>query len=209
MTLGELKISSLMLVAPSLEINFDSDSGADIEEKIMELKANPNVIDYVNGLVFSINRAFSIIEKRGLTKTKRVKLSFDSLEKTKDGYELSVSKIAPDVLCVSDVYQAENCRFRQEGDVLIFGNLKKEALEIIYKEKLKRIKESTSDLYKIPLDDCILDVIPYFVKGELLLAEDTDEAEISRKHFFDMLSELGKTEKKHDSDFVDTVYRIW
>ena len=209
MTLGELKISSLMLICPSLEINFDSDSGEGIEEKIMELKANPNVIDYVSGIVFSINRAFSIIENRGLTKTKRVKLSFDVLEKTKDGYELDVSKIAPDVLYIENVYQGENCRFRQEGDTLIFGNLKKEGLEIIYKEKLKRIKQSTSDLYEVPLDDCVLDLIPYFVKGELLLPEDPNEAEISRKHFLEMLTELGQTEKKHNSDFVDTVYRIW
>ncbi|MBQ3041474.1 MAG: hypothetical protein IJD42_07755 [Clostridia bacterium] len=210
MKLGELKIASLMLVAPSLEINLDSSDEKSLEEKIMELKANPNVLDYLNGLVYSINRAFSIVEKQGFVKEKRKALNKDELEKTSYGYRLSLDKISKDILEIKKIYQKEPCRFEFDGDnTIILKSVKNEPIEIVYTERLKRINEATSDLYELEIDFAIAEIIPYFVKSELILSDDPDEAEVSKNHFFELLKMMSSPKLVHNEMVVDSVYRMW
>lgn len=210
MKLGELKIASLMLTVPSLEISLDGDDGQKIEEKIMELKANPNLTDYLYGLVFSINRAFSIIEKQGLAKRKSVTVPFEALEKFSHGYRLSLDKISDDVFKIERISQREICRFEyDEKNVLILTSVKKEPLEIVYRQKIKRINEATSDLYEIELAPSLLEIIPYFIKSELVLSEDPDEARLNREHFFELLKTFSVPDHVHYETYVDTVYRMW
>ncbi len=210
MKLGELKIASLMLIAPSLEIFFDSSDGQGLENKIMELKSNPNLTDYLGQMDFSINRALSIIEKYKMSKSKRKIIAYEALNQGPSGYELRLDKIGDDVLYIESIYQGAMCQFELKGeDVVILPHVKKETLEIIYKERLKRINESTSDLHEIRLDDGVLSIIPYFVKSELILSEDEAESNLARTHFFNLLEELSKPSAHYGEMCVDTVYQIW
>ena len=63
--LGEIKAHSIMLLFPDLELSYDSGSEDSLKGVIENLKYDPNTKDILLACTPSINRAFTIIEKRG------------------------------------------------------------------------------------------------------------------------------------------------
>ncbi len=207
MKLGELKIASLMLVAPSLEINYDSEDSESICEKIMELKSNPNIIDYMAHLPLSINRAFSVVEGSGATKTKHIQIPEEALEKTLRGYRLNLDNEAGDVLYVERVYQGGFCEFEREVENKILLK-KKSSLEAFYKSKLARINESTSDLFELELEDGVAEILPYFIKSELIMSESPEEARKAKEYFFELLKPFSQSKIENNCIGVETVFSM-
>ena len=155
MKIGEIKLSTLMLTVPSLEISFDSDSEDSVRETIMNLKENPSVSDYIPLLPHAINRAISIIERRGGGKTKRIRVESSILEKTSNGYRLSLDKIGEDILYVNKItFNGRECAFERESEntVLLYSSREGE-YEIFYKSKIARITEATGDLFELEIDN--------------------------------------------------------
>ncbi len=205
MKLGKLKISSLILCVPSLEINFDSSSDTELSFNIMALKGDPNVSDYMMRIPDAINRAFSFIEKHGGTRKKTKIVSMGELQRAGDKYYLPLWS---DVLRVYRVScDGISCGFEREENAIFINSNKKGSFKIHYKARLHRIDESTSDTVELELDSEIADIIPYYVKGELLANESPDEARDAFKRFLEMLS-LFSDKENDDSIKFETVFSI-
>ena len=76
----------------------------------------------------------------------------------------------------------------------------------IYSTRLKRLTEATSDNEDIDLDEGIAEIIPYFVKSELIASENSEEANVSRLLFDGILKELTAISRGSTNQVVDTVY---
>ena len=200
-----------MLICPEVEISYDVDSEESLINAIEALKCDPNVRDIVLGIVPSINRAFSLIEKRGATmkKSKRVKLT--SLDKLGKRLVVPLSHVGSDVLTIDTIYfeNGDKISFDKECDSEIYIHSQMEGeYTFIYKTRLSRISESTSDYDDIDLDEGIAEIIPYFVKSELLSSENSEESQASRLLFDGILRELTDIYKCSNQENVDTVYFI-
>lgn len=205
MKLGKLKISSLILCVPSLEINLDTSSDTDLSFNIMALKGDPNLSDYMTRIPDAINRAFSFIEKHGGTMKKTKIVSTSKLERLNGGYYLPLGGDALRVYRVS--LDGVSCEFEREGTAIFIKSNKKGSFKIHYRARLPRIDESTSDASEIDLDSEVGDIIPYYVKSELLASESPDEARDALARFLDMLSSFSREENDESSKF-ETVFSI-
>ena len=78
-------------------------------------------------------------------------------------------------------------------------------IQLIYHKRLKRINHATSNNYEIELGS-ITDAIPYFVKSDLLLGENADEATVARSIYEGMLEEY--IAKNGDKACFQTVYSL-
>ena len=153
---------------------------------------------------------FGIIEKNQKTKSKRKTVAYSALKKVISGFELSVDTIGDDVLYIEKIKQGDLCRFEDDntGKISLY-DVKREPLEITYKQRLRRINESTSEKYELPLDEEVASILPYFIKSELVLSEDEGEANTSRAHFFDLLKTASLPVGAWSGMSVDSVYRMW
>ncbi|MBE6663994.1 MAG: hypothetical protein E7602_05770 [Ruminococcaceae bacterium] len=205
MKLGKLKISSLILCVPSLEINFDSSSDTELAFNVMALKGDPNVSDYMSRIPDAINRAFSFIEKHGGTRKKIKVVSSSDFQRVAEKYYLP---LFGDVLRVYRVSCGGTpCKFEADENAVFINSNRKGSFKIHYKARLPRICESTSDTAEIDLDSEIADIIPYYVKSELLSSESPDEAKEAFNKFLEMLS-LFSDKENDDSIKFETVFSI-
>ncbi|MBQ8545629.1 MAG: hypothetical protein IJ437_01680 [Clostridia bacterium] len=209
MKIGELKLSTLMLTVPSLEISFDSESDDNIRETIMDLKENPNISDYIPLLPSAINRAISIIERRGGSPARLMRVDSFNFEKIKNGYRITLDKLKKDILSITKIMiNGHECAFEVESaNTIILHSEKVGEYELLYKPRLARITEATSDFYELEIDEALLELIPYFAKSELILSEYPDEAKSSREHFFELLDEFLGREREYGVKF-DTVFSL-
>lgn len=209
MKIGELKLSSLMLTVPSLEISFDSGSDESIRDTVMELKENPNVSDYISLLPLAINRAISIIERRGGSRASLLRAESGNFERINNGYRIELDKLSEDILSVNKItLNGYECEFERESEKsVLLHSVREGKYELLYKPRLPRITEATSDLYELEIDEALLELIPYFVKSELILSEYPDEAKAARDHFFELLGEFLGKERDCGVKF-DTVFSL-
>ena len=196
MKLGEIKLQALMLIYPSLVLEYDGD---DFEEIIFRLRGNHSYSSYIASMVGAINRAFTIIEQRGLSKIEL--LSLES-----DGKLLDLSQ-HKEILSVKEIYVNGS---RADFELLSSDKIKipsaksKDKLEIVYYKRLTRISNITSNNLELMLGG-IEECIPYFIKADLLSGEDMDSALASRETFYNMLKEFAS--KNSDTSFL-TVYSL-
>lgn len=189
--IGEIKVHSIMLLFPDLELSYDRDSEDSLNGVIESLKYDPNIRDIVRSTIPAINRAFTIIEKRGASKTKS-SLAYVS-KRVRGGLTIKLSEIESDVYSVCNVYNKDgkNIHFERETD----DEIRLETQEIgeytfIYKSKIRRISEYTDDFAEVDLSEGVAEIIPYFVKSEVLLCEDRGASDASRILFDGILEEL-------------------
>ena len=189
--IGEIKIHSIMLLFPDAEISYDSGSEASLRETVENLKCDPNLRDTVLFCTPSINRAFSIIEKRGASKTKSS--SANVLNHRGRGLSIKLSEIASDVFSVVRAFSPSGKEVKLErftDDEIYLDSLEMGKYTFIYKSKIKRISEATSDFEEIDLSEGIAEIIPYFVKSEAVFCEDRGAADAARVLFDGILAEL-------------------
>lgn len=189
--LGEIKAHSIMLLFPDLELSYDSGSEDSLKGVIENLKYDPNTKDILLACTPSINRAFTIIEKRGGSKTKSSAISVAGIKNGR--LKIKLSDIASDVYRVCKVYNKNGkaIPFESETDDEIYLETKDGGeYTFIYKSKIKRINEATSDFCEIDLSEGISEIIPYFVKSEVLFSEDRGASDAARILFDGILKEL-------------------
>ncbi len=66
-------------------------------------------------------------------------------------------------------------------------------------QKYKRISYSTPNDTRLEIDEPIAQIIPYFVKADLLLSESPSESSQAREIFDDLLSKIIKSEASRQS----------
>lgn len=187
MKIGEIKAHSIILICPEVQISYDRNSEESIVDAIENLKCDPNIRDIALGCVPSINRAFSIIEARGGSKTRCIKKQLKATEG-----KIKLSEIAQDVLSVSRVYfDGRMVSFEGVCDDEIYLDIKNAGeYTFVYKSKIERISEATSDFADVSLSEGIAEIIPYFVKSDIIAGEDKEGAMASKLLFDSMLTEL-------------------
>ena len=189
--IGEIKIHSIMLLFPDAEISYDSGSEQSLRETVENLKCDPNVRDMVLFCTPAINRAFSVIEKRGASKTKSATARV--LNHRGRGLYIKLSEIASDVFNVVRAFSPSGKEVpfeRYTDDEIYLDSLETGEYTFIYKSKIKRINEATSDFEEVDLSEGIAEIIPYFVKSEAIFTEDRGASDAARVLFDGILAEL-------------------
>ncbi len=198
MKIGEIKIEAIMLMFPSAQISYSSDDDESILNSIYLLKSNGNFCEYVNACVGSINRALSFIEARGKSKTKSVIIAPEACEIVASTKKVRVhlTRLNDDILSVEGVImhgsESEKIEHFMESDsTLIIDKLPKNSeCVLVYKSKIKRISQLTSDTHELDISEEIASAIPYYIKAELFECEDSEGAKIAREKFHELLSLL-------------------
>ena len=105
------------------------------------------------------------------------------------------------------IYQnGKSVNFTKEADGILLVESQNGEVEILYNSKIPRISEKTSDSYEIELDSAILELIPYFVRSELILGEDEKGAKDAKNEFLSALNSV--LIKPTGGGAVMTVYSI-
>ena len=189
MLLGEIKIQALSLMYPDASSKYDDFTPEGVENAVYELKGDHNFTGLLEAAVGAVNRAFSAIERRGLSGIKCVDKALSVCKRTKSGGVI----ISPDedflslerLLC----HKGEKtyaCPCEAMGREL-HTDLVGEVYTLVYRERIPRIKRITPDSYEVELQTELCEAIPYFVMGELIGREDTQRAKEAKDTFYKAL----------------------
>lgn len=186
MKLGEIKIEALKLMFASYERDFAvSDLKTD--------EASDTYRDYLINMPGAINRAFAIIENKGVLPVNRYELMNTEEIKVGTAFDMSV---------VEDFFSVERVIFEGahgeyvpqypyllEGTVIRFPDTLAdgEKYTVLYRPRIKR--ETNNDA-EVDVPDYIAVYIPYFIKGELYREEEPGEASEAHNLFMKALDEL-------------------
>lgn len=192
MRIGEIKAQALMLMYPDTPIRFDDSDDKSVENAIYELKCNPSLAGLLESATGSINRALGIIEAAGLSALKYQEISASACDVRGDGR--IVIRPAADLLYVDSVtcrYGGKTyvCQYEMSGEHLI-TNPTRGIITIVYRAKIPRVCSVTSDSHRLPLPRAVCELIPYYIKGELMSQENEEEARLSRQHFEKCIEDL-------------------
>lgn len=205
--IGEIKCEALRLVFPELDLHFDSDNAESINSAVANLKCDPTLKGYLDSCVGAINRALSIIESKGASKTEIKTISLKGKAKIGGMVRVPLKDEVKEAHNVIAVYQnGKSVNFTKEADGILLVESQNGEAEILYNSKIPRISEKTSDSYEIELDPAILELIPYFVRSELILGEDEKGAKDAKNEFLSALNSV--LIKPTGGGAVMTVYSI-
>lgn len=214
MKLGEIKLETLMLCFTNPELGIDTEDEEVFLATLDNLKYDENYKDYMNAMPGAINRCFSSIEHKGILPSKTVKLTGTSLPTYEGLVRFELKEI------VSDICNLESVSLISNGVVIPhmpFTRLGSDTITLhpigprdeyilIYEPKIPRIKISTPESYDIDLPDSIAELIPYFVKGDIMRVDDANEAAEARNTFEAMCREI-YSGKENCQGKVETVFR--
>ena len=205
MKIGEIKRQSLQLIFPELELSFDESDDTATNEAIRALRRDPSLRGYLDACVPAINRAFSIIECKGLSRIRKKEI-IPHGRLVNGGIKIDLENEHNDIYKVVGVYQnGKELAYKNQDNSLIMYAQEKPCL-VVYKSRVPRIFSYTPDSQEIDLDIQALQIIPYFVKSELQISENYEESARALKIFYEM---LGLLEGKNDCDnFVVDVYSL-
>lgn len=184
MKLGEIKAQSISIMYPSAPVKFDDTDDASIIRAIAALKSDPNYESIIEATVGAINRCFSRLETLDLSQTKCHDIPFSLCEVKGDSVIITPPK---DFLKSMRLLAHRNgktyvCGVEIQGDKIV-TDFKGVAYTLVYKTKIPRITRSTSESYEIDLSPGICDIIPYYIKADLLSDEREDDALEARDMF--------------------------
>lgn len=189
MLLGEIKIQALSLMYPDMCARYDDSTMSEVENAVYELKADHNFSGLLEAAVGSINRAFSVIEERGLSGVKCADKCLSACERTKDGRVIITPTedfLALERLLCHKGDKTYAC-FAESFGNKIHTSTVGEVYTIVYREKIPRVKRVTSDSYEVELENGLCEAIPYFVASELFGREDAEAAQSLRESFYKVL----------------------
>ena len=218
MKLGEIKIETLMLIFPSISIEVDTENDEALTDALFNLKEDPNMADYLVAMPGAINRCFSSLEQRGVLPTRSFGLSMvPSISGSgKLGYKLSalgvdIAQVEHISLYTKDAYIPRVDYIRESADIILLdkktGGHVEDVYTIVYTPKIKRISNITSATHNIDVPDEVACLIPYYVKSEIIRADDDGEADASRALFEQGIAQLISQKEGYQSS-VDTVFRM-
>ena len=182
MKLGELKIETLMLIFPSISIDVDTENEEELRQALDNLKAAPNYCDYLSAMPGAINRCFTNLEGKGILPLTCLSLSRNSFEKRNGMLYFDINEIDGKIEKVSfknEQQFTDGCGFSFAGD-LVIEDQGEGIYTIVYEASIPRIKNITGANYIIDLPDKITSLMPYFIKSEVIRADDSDEASAAR-----------------------------
>ena len=231
MKLGEIKTEAMLLMFPDVNLtcakekwedasyeatSYDSAgaSESDMEnessELLFALSSDSNYLPYINGMTGAINRCFSYLESHFLIPHKKAELTDGKIMGNKISFELP-----DDVFCVGrvafsgDGVYVGNVGFEHIGaKTVVVPRMRYDGVyTVIYTPYLERIKRTTSDFYEIPLPEPVASMIPYFIKGDLFVNDDAEEAMEARSIFENCISVFANCGKEY-SDSVEETYSM-
>lgn len=212
MKLGEIKLEALMMISPSDELRCDSENDAELRERIFQLKENSNYSDYLASMPGAINRCFSSLESKGVVPSKSYDLDIAKAKTRGSRLMFDLSEIEDlgridRIAFYSDYGEIECCDYSHEGDSRILLENKHGVYVVVYTPVIPRITQITDDAKKIALPEDVAELIPYFVKSEILRIENEAEAAASRNVYEGMTEEL-QCKYQGYQGAVSTVYRV-
>lgn len=189
MKLGEIKTEALKLMFAA----YDRDLGLMDTE---DLRADSAFRDYLYNMPPAINRAFSVIENRGVLRELVTEYSpSGGVIAVPEHIEAESGKLGGELTHIS--YKAYSCPIpfgdyigKADGNVLLPSIVASERYLAHYAPRICRITSVTPDEVDIPIPDSIASLIPYYVKGELYREEDASEADVARAWFTAGLNEI-------------------
>lgn len=193
MKLGEIKIAVLTMIFPEEIFEADYGNEESLRELIFNLRQNPNYSDMLANMPLIINRCFASLLQKGILPTKEREISSGSATKIGDRLKLNIeseiSKIERIAFYNNKRYEPRVSYVRQSTDTVLLPDWNG-TFVIVYVEPVPRISPITGDNYNIDLPDDICELIPYFVKSELLRSEDPDEASVTRNMYEQLIEEM-------------------
>ena len=195
MKLHDIMIESLKLMFAS----YDRDLAL---VSVDDLKADSAYRDFIYNMPPAINRAFHIIENKGVLK--EIMRTYDT-ESTERWKNVAVPEEIPSANGVLGgrltridyrvLHQGVKVAFsdiigRSDGNVLLPSVIGGEQYDVFYSPKIHRVSAETPENTEIPIPDSIAALIPYYVKGELYREEDVGEADNAKAWFTAGLNEI-------------------
>ncbi|MBQ7353516.1 MAG: hypothetical protein IJW54_05910 [Clostridia bacterium] len=193
MKLGEIKIAVLAMIFPEEIFEADYDNEDSLRELIFNLRQNPNYSDMLANMPLIINRCFSSLLQKSILPTKEHEIDSKNATKMGDRLKINVeskmSKIERIAFYNDKRYEPRVSYVRQSTDTILLPDWHG-TFVIVYANPVNRISPLTGDNYEIDLPDDICELIPYFVKSELLRSEDPDEASVTRNIYEQLIEEI-------------------
>lgn len=199
MKLGELKIETLMLIFPSISIDVDTESenGVELNDALADLKADPNYCDYLSAMTGAINRCFTNLESKGVLPTESIELARNRFTERGGKLGVNLSDVTDGYLQYIAYYDKNGyktrCDFTREGSTVLCEDEGNGVYVFVVVPSIPRIKNITGASYIISLPDRVTSLMPYFVKSEVIRADDESEANSARALYEQGISELAST----------------
>lgn len=214
MKLGEIKLEALMLCFANPALGIDTEDEEVFLSTLNNLKYDANYEDYLNAMPGAINRCFSAIEHKGILPSRTVRLTGGALPVNEGFARLELGEIADDInrlesvtLVSSGVIIPHMPFTRLGGDTILLHPIgEKDEYVLIYEPRIPRVRMSTPETYNVDLPDNITELIPYFIKGDILRVDDANEAAAARNIFEKMCDEIYDASGEDCQGSVKTVY---
>lgn len=215
MKLGELKIATLMMIFPDEKFEIDFENDEQVSESLFALKSDSNYNAFLTAIPQALNRCFSSLEQKNVIPTKQMELSSTKGEKVGTRLRFRLSEVVPDMGKLEKIsfYNTQEniyldaCSYSRESTDSILLEQANGTFVIVYTPQIKRITATTGDNHMIDLPRYITDIIPYFLKSELLRVENPDEASIARNIYEQMVEETVNSQDGYQGQ-VQVVYGI-
>ena len=215
MKLGNIKLESLYLCFPNPSLCVDTEDDALLTEALSGLKDDPNYSDYLNAMIGAINRCLSVFEIKGVIPKKRISVPFDASRVVNGSFVINAGVLAPDCKRVDSVIiypkgdLPSHIEFADSGDGEIYVEPISEGgcYTRRYEPLTERISPSTAESHELELPNRLAELIPYFVKGDILRVDEPEEAKDAHTLFYGLLDEIAEGERLY-LNMVRTVYRM-
>ena len=212
MKLGELKLEALMLISPLASLRCDTSSEDELAGKITELMGDSNYSDYLAAMPGAFNRCFTSLESKGLVPFKSYEIEKERLCRKGACLCFGLDKIADlgkvvNVYCYSEHSSPCKCEYSYLGRELLIRDYYSGTFIIEYMPRITRITNISSEAEVIELDEDVCALIPYFIKSELLRAENEQEAAVARNIYEQMANEIPCKYGGYQTS-VESVYEV-
>ncbi len=204
------------LITACVKLMYDNDTEMIDTTTVSE---NPEYSSRTVNIIESINRAFSEVAKAEYLPKKKIIIDLDVEFVEKDEYytKYDLSKLADDIYKINNITFQDGARYysnigiRLEGEYTLVLKTVSSGKYIVtynpmFSERLSYEMPDTQEILTVPED--IIDIVPYFVKGDLYEDDDPDTALMSTNKFHSYLANRprqGFTQTK-----IKTVYsQVW
>lgn len=195
MKLGEIKAEALYLCFATPELCIDTEDSEALCQALGSLKYESDYSDYLNASVGAINRCLAYIELKGLAPERVARIPYDPKD-LRDGVAvIKLNSLIEDFDTLVSVTEEGGglisyVEYARTGDeIRLLPPVKGDCYVVTYRPKVKRITHATPEDYDIPLPRSICELIPYFVKGDIMRMDDPEEAEKSAEIFYKLSCE--------------------
>ena len=213
MKLGELKIEALMMIFPGTELMVDYENDDELRDKISQLNEDSNYNDLLASMPGAINRCFASLESKGIVPVKSYDLNLKKAKARGQRLLFDLSEIEDlgkieRIACYGEYHDKDRCDYAHETDTTILLDAPCTGqYVVIYRPVLPRIAMVTDDAKEINLPRDVLDLIPYFIKSELIRGENESEAAHARNVYEQMAAQIEFKRGGYQAK-VESIYEV-